>query len=287
MSDQTTNGELKELIVKLSEQVSEFALSNNKIIQVVNRHTKDIREIKTENAKIKESNGKLRKEIGQLKKEVKTLKENLARKSVVLHGIADNTELNKNLFSNILEKVRDIGICENQIDDIKRIGFNVGNRPVVINLIAASSRQLFFDNHAMLKNKHGIIVTSYTSKKEREKYNKLKEILTEILSTGKDASISKGKIIYNDKKYNILQATELVKKFKNKSENELADESDTSVNSIDSTLTAFSKKRERESSSSPPDTLMKQKKNNIKKKRTEKKESSDAAKANIELDEED
>ena len=95
------------------------------------------------------------------------MKEGFSKKCVVLHGIVDSSEVNKNLFHNILEKVKDIGISENQIDDIKRIGFNVGNRPVVIKLqancedtairlIAVSSRHEFFDNHVKLKDTHGI-----------------------------------------------------------------------------------------------------------------------------------
>ena len=244
MKEQTTNDELKELIVKLTEQVHDFSITSNKIIQVVNRHSKDIREIKTENIKIKENNVELRKEITQLKKEVKILKEGFSKKSVVLHGIVDSSEINKNLFNNILEKVKDIGISENQIDDIKRIGFNVGNRPVVINLIAASSRHVFFDNRVKLKDTHGIIVTSYTSKKERDNYSKLKALLEEIKNTGKDATISKGKILVNDKKYNILQATKLVEKFKKS--NDQGQDSDSSVTSMNSTLNdKLKKERER------------------------------------------
>ena len=284
MKEQTTNDELKELIVKLTEQVHDFSITINKIMQVVNRHSKDIREIKTENIKIKENNVELRKEITQLKKEVKILKEGFSKKSVVLHGIVDSSEINKNLFNDILEKVKDIGISENQIDDIKRIGFNVGNRPVVINLIAASSRHVFFDNRVKLKDTHGIIVTSYTSKKERDNYSKLKALLEEIKNTGKDATISKGKILVNDKKYNILQATKLVEKFKKS--NDQGQDSDSSATSMDSTLTASSKKREREVSSSPPDPAMKQKKKRSKNKLDTKK-SNKASTANIILDEED
>ena len=143
---------------------------------------------------------------------------------------------------------------------------------------------MFFDNRVKLKDTHGIIVTSYTSKKERDNYSKLKALLEEIKNTGKDATISKGKILVNDKKYNILQATKLVEKFKKS--NDQGQDSDSSATSMDSTLTASSKKREREVSSSPRDPAMKQKKKRSKNKLDTKK-SNKASTANIILDEED
>ena len=73
-------------------------------------------------------------------------------------------------------------------------------------------------------------------------------------------TISKGKILFNRKKYNILQATELVEKSKKSDKNDRGRDSDYSVAWCRLYINnKFKEKRERELGSSPLNPAIKQK----------------------------
>lgn len=261
---QTSTNELKELIVKLTEKIENYDESIKSILKKVSGNTTDIGLIKKENNDIREGVKKQEESVKKLNKEIDFFKRNARNKNLILYNIPDTDDLNNNLFNEVMSILADIEVKDYYIDNIRRLGQVKGKRPVVITLVTARYKKMFFENAELLIEKHGIVLANDASKQEREEYKKLKMIQQKLEKMDIEAHIKKNKIVIGKKIFDSIQATSYIERFE---EHRFHDEqiSDSHSDCEATTVTGTKKKRDRETSITPVNKNTKKKKDNGKK----------------------
>ena len=244
--NEPTNSELKELLTEVLENVKKFDEKIDKVEKSTTENAREIKSLKSENEELKKTNKDLIKNMDVIRKKVINQNLKSRAKNVILHNIKDSNEFNKDLFNKVLEITCEIGVYEQHIDSIKRIGIKEGRRPVFITVTSLASKKIFFDNLLFLKSK-GIIVTNDTTKKEREDYKKLKEIKEKLANFGSKALIKNSKLFVEDHCFDIPQAQKYVDELEKEIDDKINRDSQNIVKQGGNTFKTPAKKRGRES----------------------------------------
>lgn len=213
--EEVTLKDLKKLILGVDKKVTGVDEKIKIITATQEVHTKDISELKSSNVALEEENKLLRREMAIMKRRMDAVTKESRNMNILLHNIEDKKEINVDLFNYVMEIIEEIGIEENRVENIKRIGFSVGKRPVAISLLHYRDKKIFFDNETLLKVNHNIRVSGDFSKEQREEYRRLKEIKKSLSEKGIQADVSRGKIVIEGKKHSIKQANDVLSGFNN------------------------------------------------------------------------
>ena len=131
-----------------------------------------------------------------LNNEVKFLINKFRQNNLILYRITDTEEVNNNLNDHVKKLLKDV-ISQDGIEKVSRIGYKVGNRPVVVTLSDQKYKEeiLKYDS---LKENHKIVIACDSTIEERENYKKLKKIRDQLTCKYQNISIKKNKIIIDD-----------------------------------------------------------------------------------------
>lgn len=129
----------------------------------------DIKSIKLAQEKSEKNNTELESKLLFISKKISIAEKTNRASNLILYGVADTSETNNNLFQNIINLIKKLQVDINEliVTDIYRIGKKMGNRPIVIKLLAPRWKQVFFQKIANFK-KNKLNIDNDLTKEERE-----------------------------------------------------------------------------------------------------------------------
>ena len=146
----------------------------------------------------------------ELNKNLKSITNNIKRsKNVIIYGLEDTDEINKDLDGKIGEILNNIGLNMQHVDSSNRIGKKAGKKPVIISLVSQKQKKNFFSNINLFRSL-GLSIANDSTKEERQYYNKMKEVKSELLKLGIESKIVKSKIEVEGNPLNLEEAYEFL-----------------------------------------------------------------------------
>lgn len=142
-----------------------------------------------------------------------------------MYNIDNPEENNKELYKRVIKLFNEVEIGGNIVESVKRIGKNIGKRPVIVTLSSQKLKKKVFEKAEILNEKFGITVASDTSKEERLEYNRLKTIREDLKKYNVEGKIFNSKIKIGEKLCNYDEAVKILERVKKQHDEEKGSES--------------------------------------------------------------
>ncbi|XP_051171924.1 uncharacterized protein LOC127288489 [Leptopilina boulardi] len=251
-----TNEDLMKLLLEIKVDVSASKESISSVVSEISSLKSDnkrlfsnLEDCKDDYKKLRIENQQLQKRLVQAEQSIQYLQKKDREKNLIMFGVEESE--NEDLLVKVLSvfSSTEINIEKEDIHSIKRLGFNRGTRPLMIQFNALQPKILIFINVVKLRNLN-LSVTNDLSKEQRmerkETRVKLFDCKQKLYKLGINAQVKNTKLICENQVYSIQSALEYIQLLNKEGNNQREDVSDSdSTESVNSIASTASKKRGR------------------------------------------
>lgn len=198
-----TIDDLCKLLQELKSDVKEMKSTINSVKD-------DISVIKSEQSNILDKQNLLEKKVETLDKQIGRGE---SAKNILLFQVTDDDEFNKNLLVNVQRILQqaEVEISELCLASVYRIGKNVGNRRIIIKLIAPRWKQLFFEKIDNFK-RMGLGLSNDVPKEERAIIRAALKAKYILRSEGQQPILKGNELWLNDRRLTEQEISEILER---------------------------------------------------------------------------